>query len=291
MVDLDWEKIEPLVQSALEEDLGSGDITSVWVVPERSESQGRLMAKEEGIVAGLEVAALAFRKMDPRIGFTSCQCDGDRVLPGSTIAEVFGPVRGILSSERTAINLLQRMSGIATATAAYVSAVEGTGAKVMDTRKTTPGLRMLEKYAVRMGGGVNHRFGLYDMVLIKENHIEVAGGILKAVQRVKERMTASGPGGREGIAVEVETRSLEEVQEALSAGVDRIMLDNMTCEEMRKAVRIIRGQGDGRPGIEASGMVTLTNIREVAETGVDLISIGALTHSPKALDISLLLER
>lgn len=282
---LDRKNVEGIIDIALREDIGSGDITSEWTVSADAVAEAELIAKEEGIIAGLDVADLVFQRVNKRIKLMRRIEDGKRASIGDVIAEVRGPARDILTAERTALNFLRRMSGIATMTWRYVQAVDGTGAKITDTRKTTPGLRTLEKYAVRVGGGVNHRFGLYDMVLIKDNHIEAAGGITQAVDKVKEQLSRRGR-----VKVEVEARNLKEVEEALSVDVDRIMFDNMSCEEMREAVRVIHGsthKAHGRPEIEASGRITLENVREVAETGVDFISVGALTHSPKALDISL----
>lgn len=272
----DLSSIEPLVRRALEEDIGTGDVTSEAVIPPTQRSKAAMVAKEEGLIAGLEVARLAFRLIDEEIEWESLAEDSQRVRPGDVLAEMEGPTRGLLSAERVALNFLQRLSGIATLTAKYVAAVEGTGAVILDTRKTTPGWRALEKYAVRVGEGHNHRMGLYDMVLIKDNHIRAAGGIAKAVARVRARW------GRR-FKVEVEATTLAEVEEALAAGVDRIMLDNMGLEEMREAVALV----EGRVELEASGGMTLERVREVAETGVDYISVGALTHSAPALDISM----
>ncbi|MBI4530694.1 MAG: carboxylating nicotinate-nucleotide diphosphorylase [Candidatus Latescibacteria bacterium] len=306
-----WEEVDRVIVMALAEDIGTGDITTLWTVPETAKARGEIVAKEDGVIAGLPVAERVFRAIDPEVMWIPSLHDGERGTCGAVIAEIRGSTRGILTAERTALNFLQRLSGIATMTARYVEVVQGTGVQITDTRKTTPGLRGLEKYAVRVGGGVNHRFGLYDMVLIKDNHIVAAGGIAEAVRRVKEAMgekhtviatyrliTEGGlrdprpeirDWGKRGGGVEVETRTLDEVQEALSAVVDRIMLDNMTVETMREAVRIIRTVGGEKaPEIEASGGITLENLRQVAETGVDVISIGALTHSVKALDLSLL---
>ena len=274
--------IKKLIREALKEDLGSlGDLTTLSTVPEGLIKQAKIFTKEEGVLAGIEVAELVFKEVDPEIKFGPQKSDGERVLRGEIIALVNGPARGILTAERTALNFLSRLSGIATLTAEFVKRVKGTKAKILDTRKTTPGLRELEKYAVRVGGGENHRFGLFDMILIKENHIAVAGGIEKAVLDAKKYLNARGLTSK----IEVEAKSLDEVQQALKAGVDRIMLDNMSIDEMKEAVALAQG----RVELEASGRITLENVREVAETGVDFISIGALTHSAKALDLSLLL--
>jgi nicotinate-nucleotide pyrophosphorylase (carboxylating) len=276
-----WPAIDRAIDAALEEDVGPGDVTTLWTVREHAMARAEMVAKAGGVVAGLEVAGRVFRRVDPRIAFTPHAADGQRVSPGDRIAEVAGPARGILTAERTALNFLQRLSGIATATAVCVALVEGTGARILDTRKTAPGLRALDKYAVRAGGGVNHRIGLFDMALIKDNHIEAADGITSAVRRVRAGMA------QEGFKIEVEVKDLDELREALGCRVDRIMLDNMDLEAMREAVRIVQASPD-RPEVEASGGVTLETLRAVAETGVDFISLGALTHSVEALDISLL---
>ncbi|RKY59500.1 MAG: carboxylating nicotinate-nucleotide diphosphorylase [Candidatus Latescibacterota bacterium] len=268
-----------LVRAALREDVGPGDWTTLWTVPPEVRARGRISSKEEGIICGLKAAELAFREVDHRIAFRTELQDGSRVRLGDAISEVKGPARGMLTAERTALNFLQRLSGIATLTARYVEAVWGTGAKILDTRKTTPGWRLLEKYAVRCGGGENHRIGLYDMVLIKDNHIALAGGIAEAVGRVREGM------GTEKLKVEVEVRTLEELEEALASGVDRVLLDNMSPEEVKEAVRLVRSRG--KVEVETSGGISLENVRAYAEAGVDYISVGALTHSADALDISM----
>jgi len=270
------EEVRALLKRALEEDIGPGDVTTDWVIPAAQQSRAVISAKAPGVIAGLEVAREIFRLLDERIIFTPLVADGDAVKPKDIIARIEGPTRSILSGERVALNFLQHLSGVATLTRAFVEAVAGTQAVILDTRKTTPGLRMLEKCAVRMGGGSNHRLGLYDMVLIKDNHIEAAGSITEAVRQVREHNRAS-------LLIEVETRNLDEVREALTLRVDRIMLDNMSCEMMRQAVALV----NGRVPLEASGNVTLANVREIAETGVDYISSGSLTHSAKALDLSL----
>lgn len=297
--------VDRIVLLALEEDVGAGDVTSERTVPADIRAEGRLIAQERGIVAGLDVAAKVFRMVDRWIEVRARVEDGTAVDDGTVLAEVEGPSRGILTAERTALNFLQRLSGVATVTALYVRAVSGTRAKILDTRKTTPGLRVLEKHAVRMGGGMNHRLGLHDMVLIKDNHIAVTGGIGRAVERVRAggRKEAdqficdgtSGAGsGTLDLKVEVETETLEEVGVAVTTDVDRIMLDNMDVETMREAVRIIREAERMHRRcfeVEASGGITLENVRRVAETGVDFISVGALTHSVRALDISLEVAR
>ncbi|MGQ9516252.1 MAG: carboxylating nicotinate-nucleotide diphosphorylase [Anaerolineae bacterium] len=275
------EEIRRIIQRALEEDLGPGDVTSRWILPEELVLEGKIIAKADGVVAGLTVAGVVFAMVDDRVDFLPLCLDGQAVPAGTVIAEVKGPGIAILSAERTALNFLQRMSGIATATRRYVDAVAGTRAVILDTRKTAPGLRVLDKWAVWLGGGQNHRFGLFDMVLIKDNHIAAAGGITRAVERVRQH-------NRAGLPVEVEVKTLEELEEALAIRppLDRIMLDNMDMEAMRRAVQMTAG----RVPLEASGGVSLETVRQIAETGVDYISVGALTHSVKALDISLEIE-
>lgn len=277
-------RIGRLVELALMEDIGLGDLTSDAVLAEHELAAGEFLCKENGVIAGLDVAALVFRYCDYSITLNAAVRDGSPVKQGQVVASIDGNARAILRGERTALNFLQRMSGIATLTKTYVEAVAGTLAKITDTRKTTPGLRVLDKMAVRLGGGVNHRFGLDDMVLIKDNHIVAAGGITQAVRRCHEYLTT-----REiHAAIEVETRTLDDVREALRcSGIQRIMLDNFTPEQMQQAVSLIAHRVD----VEASGGITLHNVRAVAETGVDFISVGALTHSMKALDISLELQR
>lgn len=271
--------IDSIITSALREDIHTGDITTLAVVPEKRNATARLIAKESMVLAGIDVAARVFYLVDPEISFTNCFSDGALLRAGDVIADIAGDAAALLQAERVALNLLQRMCGVATSTARYVQAVAGTGARVVDTRKTTPGLRQLEKYAVRIGGGSNHRYGLYDGVLIKENHIAAAGGIAIAVTRARAFIPHT-------IKIEVETETLEQVAEALEAGADIIMLDNMDLVTMRQAVALI----DGRALVEASGGVTLETIAKIAETGVDIISVGALTHSARAMDISMLLE-
>ena len=268
-----------IVKNALEEDIGTGDVTTEFVVPPDHQAKAIVISKESGVVAGLEVAKMAFSLVDGEIDFNSIVQDGDEVDPGQTLARISGRADGILSAERVSLNFLQRLSGIATATRHLVKLVEGHKAKIADTRKTTPGLRMLEKYAVRVGGGYSHRFGLYDAVLIKDNHIKVSGGVAEAVRLAKGEVSPL-------MKIEVETKNLEEVAEALSAGVDIIMLDNTDSEAMSQAVKMI----DGAALVEASGNITTETIREVAATGVDFISVGALTHSFKSLDISLKID-
>lgn len=268
------------VLRALQEDIGDGDVTTTCTVPEDAWLTGRFVAKAHGVLAGLDVAGLAFTLLDARVQVNRCVADGATVAPRQTLATVAGPARALLSGERTALNILQRMSGIATATRRFVEAVAGTRAVILDTRKTAPGLRLLDKLAVRIGGGHNHRVGLFDMVMIKNNHIAACGGsITAAVARVR-----ACDGRRRKI--EVEVRNFEELNEALALNVDRILLDNMSVADLRRAVEIV----NGRAPLEASGNVTLETVRAIAETGVDFISTGAITHSVQALDISLWLD-
>jgi len=275
------DKTLDLVRRAIDEDVGAGDATTESTVPAGHVSRGTITAKADGVVAGLAVAAAVFTECDPGLSFRERVEDGDRVSSGTVLAEVEGETRGMLTGERVALNFLQRMSGIATATADCVAALEGSRTRVLDTRKTTPGLRSLEKYAVTAGGGENHRMGLWDLVLIKDNHIEAAGGIATAV--------AAARAGHPDLAVEVEARSIDEVASALSAGADRIMLDNMTTEQMRDAIALARSV-DGPPEIEVSGGITGDRLRTIAELEPDFVSVGALTHSVTALDISLDIE-
>ena len=273
-------RVGRIVEMALMEDIGLGDVTSDAIVPETNLGKGEFLCKQEGVIAGLEIASLVFRYCDSSITLSPAVHEGSVARKGQVIATVDGNTRGILRGERTALNFLQRMSGIASLTRQYVDAVAATQARITDTRKTAPGLRALDKLAVKAGGGVNHRFGLDDMVLIKDNHIVAAGGIPQAVDRCLQYLKNEGM----DISVEVETKNLDEVEEALHcSGVKRIMLDNFGEVEMRKAVDLIAH----RVEVEASGGITLQNVRSVAGTGVDFISIGALTHSVKALDISL----
>ncbi len=268
---------DPLIELAIAEDIGPGDATSQATLPADLVLQGRIVAKEAGVLAGLPVAAALFERVEPTIAFMAHATDGQEVVPGELVAVVEGPARGLLAAERTALNFLQRLSGIATLTRRFVDAVACTGATVLDTRKTPPGYRVLDKYAVRMGGGLNHRMALYDMVLIKDNHVDAAGGIRPAVDRARA--------GFPGLPVEVEVRTLEELREALAMEppLDRILLDNMTLAQMRKAVTLTAG----RVPLEASGGVTLERAAAIAATGVEYLSIGALTHSVEALDLSM----
>ena len=260
--------IRDVLEKAFREDMPMGDITTDCTVPENELSRAYLITKQEGVVCGLTVAEEAFRMLDPSVRLSPLAKDGDFVEKGTRIFEVEGNSRALLKAERTALNLLQRLSGIASVTRLYVEKIIGYKAKVVDTRKTTPGLRLLEKYAVRTGGGSNHRFSLSDGVLIKDNHIRAAGGILKAVQTARDSIPHT-------VKIEVETETLEQVKEALDCGADIIMLDNMPPALMKTAVALI----DGKAVVEASGNVTLNTIAEVAATGVDIISVGALTHS------------
>ena len=266
-----------VVGRALSEDLGAnGDITSDSVIPKDSVSRGVFVARSDGVIAGLEVAAYVFEALDHVVTFDPLVEDGDRIPSGGHIAVVDGPTRSILSGERTALNLLGRMSGVATATAGLVDAVAGTEARIADTRKTMPGLRALDKYAVRVGGGMNHRFGLYDAVLIKDNHLAAAPDIAGAV-------TAARAAVSPGVMIEVEVTTLEQLADLLETDADRVLLDNMGPEMLRQAVEMVAG----RMTTEASGGVTMDNVRLIAETGVDIISVGWITHSAPQLDIAL----
>jgi len=275
------EAVSIIVRLALEEDIGTGDVTTVATIPEDNVSLGRIVAKEEGVLAGMPVVEVVLSALGPSVEVTPLIEEGSPVTPGLVVATVEGPTRTILTGERTALNFLQRLSGVATAASRYAAEVEGTGATVTDTRKTTPGMRHLEKYAVAVGGGANHRMGLWDMALIKDNHIVAAGGIRQAVERVR----AAEP----MLQVEVEVTDIDGLDEAVQAGADRVMLDNMTLDAMREAIRAARAYEDP-PEIEVSGGVTLEGLRAIAELGPDFISVGALTHSAPALDLSLDLE-
>lgn len=268
--------IDTVIRTALAEDMNYLDVTTELVIPEEARTSARFLAKAEGVVCGLSIALRVFQLLDDTFQATVFVKDGDAVKPGDLLAQVEGRTRFLLEGERTALNLLQHLSGIATATARAVRLTEGTRAAITDTRKTLPGLRALQKYAVTVGGGKNHRFNLSDGAMLKDNHIDAAGGITPAVETVRRRLGHM-------VKLEVETRTLAEVEEALAAGADIIMLDNMDCDAMRRAVALV----DGRALLEASGGITDETLRAVAETGVDIISIGALTHSVKALDISM----
>lgn len=267
-----------LIDRALAEDVGAGDLTSAATVPPAARARARIEQKAEGCVAGLEVAAAVFARVDPELRLEARVEEG-RWRPAGPVAEVEGPAAAILTAERVALNFLGRLSGVATLTARFVRAVDGTGARILDTRKTTPGLRGLEKAAVAAGGGENHRSGLFDAILVKENHAMLAGGVGEAARLA---LAAAPP----GVEVGVECATLGELDEALRAGAKRILLDNMAVEELRRAV----ARAGGEAALEASGGVTLQNVRAIAETGVDYVSVGALTHSAPALDLSLLLE-
>jgi nicotinate-nucleotide pyrophosphorylase (carboxylating) len=261
--------VDELINRALAEDVGAGDLTTRILVPPEARATARIVQKEDGVISGLDVAAAVFARFD-----VSCE-PGE----GEVVARLEGPAAGILTAERTALNFLGRLSGIATLTARYVEAVEGTGVQILDTRKTTPGLRELEKAAVAAGGGTNHRMGLYDAIMIKENHAAAAGGLAPATRKA----LAEAP---DGVEVCVECETVDDVDVAISCGAKRLLLDNMTSKELRACV----GRAEGRAKLEASGGVTLDNVREIAETGVDFISVGALTHSAPALDLSLLFD-
>ncbi|MFH1908965.1 MAG: carboxylating nicotinate-nucleotide diphosphorylase [Chloroflexota bacterium] len=263
------------IQQALKEDIGSGDVTTDSIVPTEAAMSGQIIAKQTGVIAGLDVVGATFSLLDRRVEFTPRIAEGARVENRQVLADIAGPARALLTGERTALNFLGRMSGIATLTRQFVEAVAGTKAVILDTRKTAPGLRLVDKLAVKRGGGQNHRTGLYDMILIKDNHIDFAGSLAEAVQRARAAATR--------LEVEVEARTLEDVRAALALGVERILLDNMPPEMMAEAVKMTRG----RAKLEASGNVSLETIRKIAETGVDFISIGALTHSAKVFDVSL----
>ncbi|MGH6793333.1 MAG: carboxylating nicotinate-nucleotide diphosphorylase [Methyloceanibacter sp.] len=268
--------VERAVAAALAEDLGSaGDITTDAIVSTESQGEAEIVVRQPGVIAGLDLAEATFKALDPEASFVRVVQDGGKVAAGTTIARISGKTRALLTAERTALNFLGRLSGIATLTASYVAAVEGTGARIACTRKTTPGLRVLEKYAVRAGGGVNHRFGLYDAVLVKDNHIAAVGGLANALQGLRERVGQ--------VRIEVEVDTLEQLEEALQFPIDAVLLDNMAAATLKKATALAKG----RVATEASGGVTLQTVREIAETGVELISVGALTHSPRNLDSSL----
>ncbi len=264
------------IRRTLAEDIGAGDVTTNAIIPQEAMMQGRIITKQAGTAAGLDVAAAVYQVLDERVCFESCIQEGAQVANRQILAKVSGSASVLLTGERTALNFIGRISGIATLTRQFVDAIAGTKAVILDTRKTAPGLRALDKLAVRRGGGQNHRAGLYDMILIKDNHIDFAGSLEAAVER------ARAAGG--GLVIEVETRTLEDVERALAIGVQRILLDNMSPELMRKAVELTAG----RAKLEASGNVSLDNVRQVAETGVDFISVGALTHSAKGFDVSFL---
>ena len=273
------DEVLDLIDLALTEDRGAGDWTSRWIVPARTRVRAEIVAKQAGVLAGTTPALAVFLRLDPRVETDLACTDGSTLEAGTIVCAVRGPGRAILTGERVALNFLQHLSGIASLTRSFVDAVAGTGTRILDTRKTTPGWRSLEKAAVRAGGGQNHRAGLYDAVLIKENHIAIAGGITLAATRVHESNTR-------GLPVIIEVRTLDELDEALAVGVDRVLLDNMELNEIREAVRRTRRR-KRPPAIEASGNMTLDRVHDVAKAGVDYISVGALTHSAPALDLSL----
>ena len=274
-----FDNLDELIKLWFAEDIGDGDHTTLSSIPADAMGKQQLIIKEEGIVAGIEVAKRVFAAFDPELKMTQYLKDGDRVKPGDVAFVVEGRTQSLLQTERLMLNIMQRMSGVATRTAEYVKLVEGTKCRVLDTRKTTPGLRMLEKEAVRIGGGCNHRIGLFDMILLKDNHVDFAGGIANAIRRAQEYLKEKG----KNLKIEIEVRSFVELQEALeTGGIDRIMLDNFSPADTRKAVEII----GGRVEVESSGGITYDTLREYAECGVDVISVGALTHSVKSLDMS-----
>ena len=283
--EIDWGRVDTLIELALAEDLGeAGDVTTLAVVPEAAKCRAILLCKEpEMVLCGLPVAERVFHAVDPQLEFAARKCEGDLCRKGDVLAEISGSARGVLTAERTALNFIQRLSGVATAAHRYATAVAGTKTVVLDTRKTTPGYRNLEKYAVAVGGAENHRIGLYDRVMIKDNHREMAamegdGAIPRAVERARKRYP--------GLEIEVETDTLDEVRSAAECGVEHIMLDNMDDATMREAVGIVAG----RAKLEASGGITIERLRRIAELGVDFISVGALTHSVRSADISLDIE-
>lgn len=275
--------IDDLLALAFAEDVGDGDATTLSTIPADEVGTQQLIVKEEGILAGVEVARKVFARFDPELRMEVYIKDGAHVVPGDIAFRVTGRVRSLLQTERIMLNIMQRMSGIATTTARYQALLEGTGARVLDTRKTTPGMRMLEKEAVHIGGGTNHRIGLFDMILIKDNHVDFAGGIPQAVAAAKKWCADNG----KNLKIEVEVRNLDEIDQALTADVDRIMLDNFTIDRTREAVRHIRAAQSGKHvEIESSGGITYDTLRGYGECGVDFISVGALTHSVKGLDMS-----
>lgn len=272
------ELIEDLLDLAFAEDIGDGDHTTLSTIPADEMGKSRLIIKEPGVLAGVEMAEKVLHKVDPSIKMEVFIKDGSEVKPGDIAFIAEGPVRSLLTAERTMLNIMQRMSGVATMTATYQNELKGLHTKVLDTRKTTPGMRMLEKMAVKIGGGMNHRIGLFDMILIKDNHVDFAGGIPQAIRAAKEYCKAKG----KDLKIEVEVRNTDEIRQALAEGVDRIMLDNFTPEATAEAVKLIAGATE----VESSGGITLDTLRAYGEAGVDFISVGALTHSVKGLDMS-----
>jgi len=277
--DRDWKEIDKIIDTALTEDIGSGDITTEAIFNKYKSTSAVIIAKEDGILAGIDVAERVFKKVDPDVNFKILVSDSENIYRGLNVVRINGDVRSILKAERTALNFLGRMSGIATLTYEFVKRIEGTKVKILDTRKTAPVLRILEKYAVNAGGGYSHRMGLYDMFLIKDNHIKAAGGLDKAIKRVIEFRKEK----RKNFKIEAEAENIEQVRTALSEGVDRIMLDNMNLGMIKKAVEITKGKVE----IEVSGNVNLNNVSPIASSGVDYISIGGITHSAKIIDFSL----
>lgn len=272
--------VDELIELAIKEDLGDGDHTSLCCIPAEEQGRMRLLCKQEGVIAGIEIAEIVLHRLDPEMQFEQLLEDGTRVKPGDVAFYVSGRLRSLLQAERILLNIMQRMSGVATQTAFYVKHLEGLHTKVLDTRKTTPGMRVLDKMAVKIGGGENHRMGLFDMILLKDNHIDFAGGIRQAVEGAKKYLAERG----KNIPIECEVRSLEDIDEVFAAGgVDRIMFDNFTPEMTRKAVEKVAGRCE----TESSGGITLETMRAYAECGVDFISVGALTHQIKSLDLSL----
>jgi len=281
--------IEKLIELALREDLGKGDVTSEALIDENLKGKGIIKALEDGVLAGIEIARLVFKRIDPEIVFKPLVKDGEKIRNKSKVAEIEGKVKSILAGERTALNFLQRLSGIATFTSKFVQEVKGTKTKILDTRKTTPGFRALEKYAVKMGRGENHRMGLYDRILIKDNHIRACGGVGTAIKKVKKSLKNETFVSRfdlKNLKVEVEAKNIKEVKEAIQSEADWIMLDNMSSSQIKEGVRMIRSNRR-KMKIEVSGRVNLNNVKKIARLGVDYISVGALTHSAKALDLSL----
>lgn len=278
MQDMDQKEIIPIVKNALREDIGNGDITTDLAIPQNMGAKAVLLAEEEGVLCGLAVAELVFRELDPRIEFRALSRDGEKIAPGQVLAEIRGNARALLSGERVALNFLQRLSGIATTTRKCAEIAGPYGVKILDTRKTSPGLRVLEKYAVRCGGGENHRMGLYDMILVKDNHIRLLGGLKSALKTIRKKTK-----GR----IEVEVENMDQVKEALEFKPDIIMLDNMPLEDIWRAVKMI----GKKARVEASGGINLSNLEGVAKTGVDFISLGCLTHSFKSLGIKMEMSR
>ena len=272
--------VDDLIELCIREDIGDGDHTSLACIPADEHGRMRLLCKQEGVIAGIEIAQIVLRRLDPEMHFEQILHDGDRVRPGDVAFYVSGRLRSLLQAERILLNIMQRMSGVATQTAVYVQRLEGLHTRVLDTRKTTPGMRVLDKMAVKIGGGENHRMGLFDMILLKDNHIDFAGGIEKAIRRVRDYLAEHG----QQLPIECEVRTLEDIDKVFAAGgVDRIMFDNFTPEMTRRAVEKVAGRCE----TESSGGITLDTIREYAECGVDFISVGALTHQIRSLDMSL----